>query len=128
MRNGPFGWLAVADERSTAVVAVRRGAGREADRDGAASLLAADVRRRAAQGVASADLTRLRVDRAGAAVGGARIATVVDPRDGAAVLADPGADALDSVIAALATARALGDIAAGHGGGDRIEGRVFFEV
>jgi hypothetical protein len=44
------------------------------------------------------------------------------------ILADPGADALNSTIAALATARALGDIAAGHGIGDRIEGRVYFEV
>jgi len=44
------------------------------------------------------------------------------------ILADPGADALDSIIAAVATARALGDIAAGCGSGDRIEGRVYFEV
>jgi len=44
------------------------------------------------------------------------------------ILADAGGDALDSVIAALATARALGDIAAGRGNGDRIEGRVYFAV
>jgi len=44
------------------------------------------------------------------------------------ILADPGGDALDSVIAALATARALADIAADRGSGDRIEGRVYFEL
>ena len=44
------------------------------------------------------------------------------------ILDDPGGDALDSVIAALATARALGDIASGRGSGDKIEGRVYYEV
>ena len=44
------------------------------------------------------------------------------------IFADPGGDALDSVIAALATARALGDIASGRGSGDKIEGRVYYEV
>jgi hypothetical protein len=44
------------------------------------------------------------------------------------ILADAGGDALDSVIASLATARAQGDIAAGRGSGDRIEGRVYFEI
>jgi hypothetical protein len=44
------------------------------------------------------------------------------------VIADSGGDALDSVIAALATAAALGDIGAGDGGGDPLEGRVYFRL
>jgi hypothetical protein len=44
------------------------------------------------------------------------------------ILADAGGDALDSVIAVLATARALSDIAADRGSGDRIEGRVYFAL
>ena len=39
-----------------------------------------------------------------------------------------GGDALDSIIAALATARALGDIDVGDGGGDELEGRVYFRL
>jgi len=53
---------------------------------------------------------------------------VLDGKLADRILADAGGDALDSVIAALATARAQGDIAAGRGGGDRIEGRVYFAV
>jgi hypothetical protein len=44
------------------------------------------------------------------------------------VVGDIGGDALDSVIAALATARALGEIDAGDGGGDALEGRVYFRL
>jgi ribosomal protein S18 acetylase RimI-like enzyme len=41
---------------------------------------------------------------------------------------DPGGDALDSILAALATASALDDILGGRGNGDAIEGRVYFEL
>ena len=44
------------------------------------------------------------------------------------VVGDNGGDALDSIIAALATARALGDIDVGDGGGDELEGRVYFRL
>ena len=44
------------------------------------------------------------------------------------VVEDMGGDALDSIIAALATARALGDIDAGDSGGDVLEGRVYFRL
>ena len=44
------------------------------------------------------------------------------------VLDNKGGDALDSIIAALATAAALAKIEAGEGGGDRLEGRVYFRV
>jgi hypothetical protein len=42
------------------------------------------------------------------------------------VIDDPGSDALDSIIAALATSQALGDLAAGRGDGDVLEGRVYY--
>ena len=42
------------------------------------------------------------------------------------VIDDPGGDALDSVIAALATSKALTDIACGRGEGDMLEGRVYY--
>jgi hypothetical protein len=41
---------------------------------------------------------------------------------------DSGGDALDSVIAAIATARALGDIMAGQHKGDLLEGRVYYRL
>lgn len=41
---------------------------------------------------------------------------------------DPGGDALDSVIAALATSRALGDILVQSGKCDAPEGRVYFHM
>ena len=44
------------------------------------------------------------------------------------VVGDIGGDALDSIIATLATARALADIDAGDGGGDALEGRVYFRL
>src|SRR5262249_55316232 len=44
----------------------------------------------------------------------------------ARVVEDAGGDALDSIIAALATGRALRDLAIGLGGGDRLEGRVYY--
>jgi hypothetical protein len=44
------------------------------------------------------------------------------------VLDDPGGDALDSIIAALATATALEEIVGGSDGGDPLEGRVYFRV
>jgi hypothetical protein len=44
------------------------------------------------------------------------------------VVGDVGGDALDSIIAALATVRALGDIAAGGGDDDELEGRVYFRL
>jgi ribosomal protein S18 acetylase RimI-like enzyme len=44
------------------------------------------------------------------------------------VVDDPGGDAIDSILAALATASALEDILAGTGMGDAIEGRVYFKV
>ena len=44
------------------------------------------------------------------------------------VAGDMGGDALDSIIAALATAQALGDIDAGDGDGDKLEGRVYFRL
>ena len=44
------------------------------------------------------------------------------------VVGNIGGDALDSIIAALATARALGDIDVGDGGGDELEGRVYFRL
>src|SRR5262249_31726665 len=37
-------------------------------------------------------------------------------------------DALDSVLAAAATAAALREIEAGRGAGDALEGRVYFEI
>ncbi|HEY8015268.1 MAG TPA: DUF429 domain-containing protein, partial [Dongiaceae bacterium] len=39
---------------------------------------------------------------------------------------DPGGDALDSIIAAMATSQALADIACGRGDGDALEGRVYY--
>jgi len=39
---------------------------------------------------------------------------------------DPGGDALDSIIAAMATSQALADIAYGRGDGDALEGRVYY--
>ena len=51
------------------------------------------------------------------------------PRSLQTVIADnKGGDALDSVIAALATARALADISAGRGDGDALEGQVYFRL
>ena len=44
------------------------------------------------------------------------------------VVEDMGGDALDSIIAALATARVLSDIDAGDNGGDELEGRVYFRL
>lgn len=44
------------------------------------------------------------------------------------VIENAGGDALDSILAAAATATALGEIEAGRGGGDALEGRVYFEV
>jgi hypothetical protein len=44
------------------------------------------------------------------------------------VVDDPGGDALDSIIAALATSRALGDITPGQGDGDALEGRVYYRL
>jgi hypothetical protein len=44
------------------------------------------------------------------------------------VLDNRGGDALDSIIAALATASALAKIEAGDRGGDRLEGRVYFRL
>jgi hypothetical protein len=44
------------------------------------------------------------------------------------VVEDTGGDALDSIIAALATFNALGDIAAGRHMGDHMEGRVYFRL
>jgi hypothetical protein len=42
------------------------------------------------------------------------------------VAENAGGDALDTIIAALATAQALGDIDAGRGAGDELEGRVYY--
>jgi len=42
------------------------------------------------------------------------------------VINDSGGDALDSIIAAMATSQALTDIAAGRGVGDVMEGRVYY--
>ena len=44
------------------------------------------------------------------------------------VVGDSGGDALDSIIAALATSQALADIADGRGDGDALEGRVYFRL
>jgi hypothetical protein len=44
------------------------------------------------------------------------------------VLENAGGDALDSIIAALATAAALAQIDAGDRSGDQLEGRVYFRV
>jgi len=44
------------------------------------------------------------------------------------VLENAGGDALDSIIAGLATAAALARIEAGESGGDRLEGRVYFKI
>ncbi len=44
------------------------------------------------------------------------------------VIENAGGDALDSILAAAATASALGEIEAGRGGGDAREGRVYFKV
>ena len=44
------------------------------------------------------------------------------------VIENAGGDALDSILAAAATAAALREIEAGHGGGDALEGRVYFRV
>jgi hypothetical protein len=44
------------------------------------------------------------------------------------VLDNKGGDALDSIVAALTTAHALQEIGAGVGGGDPLEGRVYFRI
>jgi len=44
----------------------------------------------------------------------------------ARLLANNGGDALDSIIAAVATRQALREILTGRGGGDPLEGRVYF--
>jgi hypothetical protein len=44
------------------------------------------------------------------------------------VVDDPGGDALDSIIAALATAAALDEITDGGDSGDPLEGRVYFRA
>ena len=44
------------------------------------------------------------------------------------VIENAGGDALDSILAAAATATALSEIEAGRGGGDALEGRVYFKV
>lgn len=44
------------------------------------------------------------------------------------VVEDAGGDALDSIIAAVATAHALGEITAGRGDGNALEGRVYFHL
>jgi hypothetical protein len=44
------------------------------------------------------------------------------------VLANKGGDALDSIIATIATASALREIERGSGGGDLLEGRVYFRT
>lgn len=44
------------------------------------------------------------------------------------VIENSGGDALDSILAAAATAAALREIEAGRGGGDALEGRVYFKV
>ena len=44
------------------------------------------------------------------------------------VVENAGGDALDSILAAAATAAALREIEAGRGGGDVLEGRVYFRV
>jgi hypothetical protein len=44
------------------------------------------------------------------------------------VIENPGGDALDSILAAAATAAALREIEAGRGGGDALEGRVYFHL
>jgi hypothetical protein len=44
------------------------------------------------------------------------------------VIENAGGDALDSILAAAATAAALREIEAGRGGGDALEGRVYFEL
>jgi hypothetical protein len=41
------------------------------------------------------------------------------------VVDDPGGDAIDSIIAAMATSQALADITCGRGDGDPLEGRVY---
>jgi Protein of unknown function (DUF429) len=51
------------------------------------------------------------------------------PQSLQALVADnPGGDALDSMVAALAAARALDDIVAGGADGDALEGRVYFHL
>lgn len=44
------------------------------------------------------------------------------------VIENPGGDALDSILAAVSTAAALREIEAGRGGGDPLEGRVYFKT
>ena len=44
------------------------------------------------------------------------------------VIDNAGGDALDSILAAVATAAALAEIGAGRGGGDPLEGRVYFKA
>ncbi len=44
------------------------------------------------------------------------------------VLDNKGGDALDSIVAALATGAALAEMEAGEDGGDRFEGRVYFRT
>ena len=44
------------------------------------------------------------------------------------VLDNKGGDALDSIIAALASAHVLHEIEAGISGGDPLEGRVYFRI
>ena len=45
-----------------------------------------------------------------------------------AVIENAGGDALDSILAAIATAAALNEIDAGRGGGDSLEGRVYYHA
>jgi hypothetical protein len=42
------------------------------------------------------------------------------------VVEDAGGDAIDSIIAAMATSQALAEIACGRGDGDALEGRVYY--
>lgn len=44
------------------------------------------------------------------------------------VIENVGGDALDSILAAIATTAALNEIEAGHGGGHALEGRVYYRV
>jgi hypothetical protein len=56
----------------------------------------------------------------------AGLITAIAPSLATRVVEDPGGDALDSIIAALATARALRNLTTGLGGGDELEGRVYY--
>ncbi len=59
---------------------------------------------------------------------GRRLFCSLPPEINRTVVDNAGGDALDSILAAVATAAALSEIEAGRGGGDPLEGRVYYQA